>query len=69
VHEQGVAYDREENSLGICALAAAIRSPSGELAAISLPVPAQRFEATEAALLQTLLKHVGRLQHKLSRQP
>ena len=62
-----MAYDREENSVGICAVSAAIRSPSGELAAISIPAPAQRFGQTQAALTRALLKHVGRLQLKLTR--
>ena len=67
VRASGVAYDREENSLGICAVSAAIRSPSGELAAISIPAPAQRFEQTRVVLTRALLKHVGRLQQKLTR--
>lgn len=67
VRKQGVAYDREENSLGISAVSAAIRSPSGELAAISIPAPTQRFEAAQAELTQVLLKHVGRFQQKLTR--
>jgi DNA-binding IclR family transcriptional regulator len=67
VRRDGVAYDCEENSLGISAVAAAIRSPSGELAAISIPAPTQRFEATRSELTQVLLKHVSRFQQKLMR--
>ena len=67
IRRTGLAFDREENSIGICAVAMAIRSPSGEIAAISVPAPAQRFLANEAKLAATLLKHGGRLQQKLTR--
>ncbi len=67
IRATGLAFDREENSLGICAAAMALRSPSGEIAAISLPVPTQRFTDNEAALSAALLKHCGRLQQKLVR--
>ena len=67
IRRTGVAFDREENSLGICAAAMALRSPSGEIAAISVPAPTQRFAANEAAIAAALLKHCGRLQHKLAR--
>lgn len=67
VRRQGVAFDREENSVGISAVSVAIRSPSGELAAISIPAPTQRFEASKNELAKALLKHAGRLQQKLTR--
>lgn len=67
VRKTGLAYDREENSLGISAVSAAIRSPSGELAAISIPVPTQRFVENETTLAQSLLKHVRKLQQTLGK--
>jgi DNA-binding IclR family transcriptional regulator len=67
IRKAGLAYDREENSPGISAVAAAIRSPSGELAAISIPTPTQRFNETERDLSEALLRHSGRLQQKLNR--
>lgn len=67
IRRQGVALDHEENSLGISAMAMAISSPSGELAAISIPAPTHRFQA-EAARLEALLRqHVSELQRKLNR--
>lgn len=66
IRETGVAIDCEENSVGICAVAVALRGPTGELAAISIPVPTQRFETNKAALTQTLIEHCQALQHKLS---
>ena len=67
IRKTGLAFDREENSLGISAVAMAIRSPSGELAAISIPAPTQRFNAGKAKLSEALVKHCGRLQQKLTR--
>jgi DNA-binding IclR family transcriptional regulator len=67
VRKTGLAYDREENSLGISAVAAAIRSPSGELAAISIPAPTQRFVENEAALAEALIRHARKLQQSLGR--
>lgn len=67
IRKAGVAYDREENSIGISAVSAAIRSPSGELAAISIPVPTQRFVDSEESLTQSLLKHARKLQQSLGK--
>lgn len=67
VRKTGYAIDHEENSLGISAVSVAIRSPSGELAAISIPAPTQRFDAAKGELIETLLAHAGRLQKKLNR--
>ena len=68
IRETGLAFDREENSLGISAVAMSIRSPSGEIAAISIPAPTQRFNASERTLSQALLKHGTSLQQKLGRR-
>jgi DNA-binding IclR family transcriptional regulator len=67
IRKTGLAYDREENSIGISAVSAAIRSPSGELAAISIPAPTQRFNLAKAQLEDALRRHVGELQRKLDR--
>jgi len=63
----GLAYDREENSPGISAVSIAIRGPGGELAAISIPAPTQRFNATAPTLAQILLDQGARLQRQLAR--
>lgn len=68
IRNRTVAYDREENSVGISAVAAAIRSPFGELAAISIPVPTQRFDSKIDMLTEVLLKHTAKLHKKLSRR-
>jgi DNA-binding IclR family transcriptional regulator len=67
VRKTGLAYDREENSLGISAVAAVIRSPSGELAAISIPAPTQRFVENETALAASLIRQARKLQQSLGR--
>jgi DNA-binding IclR family transcriptional regulator len=68
IRKRGYAFDRDENSLGISAVAVAIRNPSGEIAAISIPAPTQRFSESETDLTESLLRHVSRLQDKLSRR-
>ena len=67
VRVRGFAYDREENSTGISAVSVAVRGSSGEMAAISIPAPTQRFEANEGDLTKALLKHTASLQQGLSR--
>jgi DNA-binding IclR family transcriptional regulator len=49
IRREGVAYDREEHTDGICAVAAAV-SDGSDPAAISVPVPAPRFHGNEPAL-------------------
>jgi DNA-binding IclR family transcriptional regulator len=56
VRTDGVAYDREEHTLGICAVGAVVRDPFGPVAAISVPVPTQRFAGNEAELARVLLE-------------
>lgn len=56
VRAEGVAYDREEHTDGICAVGAIVRDPYGPVAAISVPVPAQRFEGNEGTLVRGLLR-------------
>lgn len=55
VRRSGVAYDREEHTLGISAAGVALRDPLGNSVAISVPVPAQRFANQESAIADRLL--------------
>lgn len=50
VRREGVAFDREEHTEGICAVGAAVADASGAVAAISVPVPVQRFRGQEKRL-------------------
>jgi DNA-binding IclR family transcriptional regulator len=43
VRKTGIAIDREEHTRGICAAGIVTRDPLGNILAISVPVPAQRF--------------------------
>lgn len=65
IRAQGFSLDLEENSLGISAVAVALRLPGGELAAVSIPVPTQRFDASRKTLTELLLDRVERLQGSL----
>jgi len=48
VRRDGVAYDREEHTEGICAIGAAVGDPADSpVAAISVPVPTPRFRGNE----------------------
>jgi DNA-binding IclR family transcriptional regulator len=65
VRADGVAYDREEHTLGICAVGAVVRDPYRVVAAISVPVPAQRFAGNEAELARALLDVCGECSRQL----
>jgi len=51
----GVAFDREEHTLGICAAGIALHDPNGNAVAISVPVPSQRFREQQANITKKLL--------------
>lgn len=54
--QQGVAYDREEHTVGICGLGAVVKDGSGWVGSVSVPMPAQRFYGNEAKLARELLR-------------
>ena len=55
VRATGVAIDREEHTIGICAVGVAIDDQLGNPHAVSVPVPAARFEANAAQIAAKLL--------------
>ncbi len=55
VRKSGVAFDREEHTLGICAAGVVLRDLLGNDVAISVPVPAQRFYQQEKLIAERLL--------------
>ena len=55
VRKTGVAFDREEHSLGISAIGTAFRDHAGTIYAISIPAPTSRVEAIEARVVSLLL--------------
>ena len=62
VGPKGAAYDREEHSLGICAVGMAIIGTPLGSSAISVPIPAQRFEAKAASVTKALSRAVRDIQ-------
>jgi len=55
VAQSGVAFDREEHTVGISAVGAAIATPDGHLGAITIVAPAARFAGIEDHLAERLL--------------
>jgi DNA-binding IclR family transcriptional regulator len=66
IRRDGIAYDREECFVGIRCVAKSLRGPNGEVGAISIPVPKERFESTKDELAQILLRRCGTLQRRFS---
>jgi DNA-binding IclR family transcriptional regulator len=56
IRATGIAFDREEHTVGICAIGATVRDSLGNIAAISIPLPATRFAGNEKRLVSELLK-------------
>jgi DNA-binding IclR family transcriptional regulator len=50
----GIAFDREEHTLGICAAGVAIVGPTGPVLALSVPAPTERFERTQDQIVAAL---------------
>jgi DNA-binding IclR family transcriptional regulator len=65
VRAEGIAYDREEHTEGICAVGTVIRGLTGLAVSASIPMPAQRFYGREAALHQALLRWAQRVEQEL----
>ncbi|MFJ4936837.1 IclR family transcriptional regulator [Streptomyces pseudovenezuelae] len=54
VRRTGVAFDLEESTPGVCAVAIAAQDAYGTLAALSVPVPAIRFHGREQDIVASL---------------
>jgi DNA-binding IclR family transcriptional regulator len=54
VRRTGIAYDREEHTLGICAIGMALQASDQNWYAVSVPLPAQRFYGQESRLVVAL---------------
>ena len=66
IRRNGFAIDREEHTAGICAAGVAMRDMLGNFVAISVPVPAQRFQSERALICERLLATRRTLQNQLS---
>jgi DNA-binding IclR family transcriptional regulator len=65
VRADGIAYDREEQTEGVCAVGAVLPAVSEEMVAVSVPVPAQRFYRRESELAEALLAWVKKTRRSL----
>lgn len=65
VRKTGVAFDREEHTLGICAAGVALRDPLGNSVAISVPVPTHRFQSRQALIAEKLLATKHELESRM----
>jgi DNA-binding IclR family transcriptional regulator len=55
IRKTGVAFDREEHTLGICAAGVALQDLLGNFIAISTPVPTHRFKEHQSFIADRLL--------------
>lgn len=67
VRETAVALDREEYTDGVCAAGAAVLERGRPVAAISVPVPAQRFAGREEAIAEAVRRAAGEAGRLLAR--
>jgi DNA-binding IclR family transcriptional regulator len=58
IRETGIAFDREEHTLGICAVGKAIQMRNNQWFAVSVPLPVQRFYEQEERLANALTRSV-----------
>ena len=65
VRKAGVAFDREEHTVGICAAGVALRDAVGNFVVISIPVPTQRFSGNEKRIADRLLTTKKALEGRL----
>jgi DNA-binding IclR family transcriptional regulator len=66
VRVSGVAYDREEHRAGICAVGVVVSDVDGNVASITVPMPAARFRESERAVVAALMRTRDEIQEALS---
>lgn len=67
IRETGLACDSDEHTDGISALGAAFRDRNGEIHAISVPVPSQRFVQIRPQVEEALAETVSAIRAQFSR--
>lgn len=60
VRETGVAFDREETELGICAVSAVVAGALGPQGSISIAAPPDRFQAVQETLADAVRETASR---------
>jgi len=68
IRVEGVAYDREEHTIGVCAIGMAIRDVFGNLVAISIPLPSIRFYHNEQNLTVKLLQACQKIEQEFGKR-
>lgn len=64
IRGNGIAYDLNDHTSGICAIGCAFRDWSGEIHSISVPIPTSRYESTKENVeknIKVLQKEIARL--------
>jgi IclR family acetate operon transcriptional repressor len=64
VRKHGFAYDREESFEGITAVGVALVGRSNQYAAVSVPVPSNRFASIEKTLVSMIIERSQQLQKR-----
>lgn len=64
----GIAFDREEHTEGICAVGAVVGTFDHELLAVSIPVPFRRFERQEERLIVAVEEFRNKVREFTSQQ-
>ncbi|MFE2427801.1 IclR family transcriptional regulator [Streptomyces sp. NPDC059373] len=65
VRDEGVAYDIEEHTEGVCSVSRLIHGPLGVPFAVGIPLPAQRFHGRELLLRDALVGWAARVEQHL----
>jgi DNA-binding IclR family transcriptional regulator len=65
IRQSGVAFDNQEHTLGISAVGATISDQFGAVAAVTIPLPSQRYEGNEDALVGALRAACDRINETL----
>jgi DNA-binding IclR family transcriptional regulator len=66
VRRTGVAYDRQEHTLGVSAVGAAVRETAGSMAAITVAMPAARLEGLEERIAVEVLRTRDDIQNAIN---
>jgi DNA-binding IclR family transcriptional regulator len=66
VRRTGIAYDKQEHTPGISAIGAVVRDPFVAVAAVTIPLPTQRYAGNEQALAAALLRTCALITETLS---
>jgi DNA-binding IclR family transcriptional regulator len=66
VRKSGIAFDREEHTIGICAAGVVTRDLLGNHIAISVPVPVQRFDENQGLIADRLVATKRALEARLA---